>query len=73
MTTPIHSAHDLPDRLRELSSEMMTTSTAMAYFGGFNAEMADHAAEMAGAAVIAAGWADVIEDELKSPKKKDEK
>ena len=52
---------------------MMTTSTAMAYFGGFNAEMADHAAEMAGAAVIAAGWADVIEDELKSPKKKDEK
>lgn len=68
MTPPIRSAHELPNRLHELSTEMLTISPAMSYFGGFNPAMAEHAEQLAGAAAIADGWADGIESELQSLK-----
>lgn len=64
MTTPIHSAADIPARLRALSADMLDISAAMAYFGGFDQVMQDHANQLAGAAAIAAGWADGIEADV---------
>lgn len=64
MTTPITSLRDIPARLRALSAEMRAISDAMAYFGGLNTVMVNHANQLAGAAAIAAEWADCIESDL---------
>jgi len=52
---------DIVNRLRELSEQMIQLGTEMDYFGGFNAEIAEKGKELAGAGMIAKGWADDIE------------
>jgi len=49
------------NRLRELSEQMIQLGTEMDYYGGFNAEIAEKGKELAGAGMIANGWADEIE------------
>lgn len=52
-------------RLEAMATEMQSVSELMRYQGGFNAEMVQHANELAGAAGIARGWADGIRDDKK--------
>jgi hypothetical protein len=49
-------------RLRALSEEMQEVGTAIDYYYGFN-PLAAHGAEMVGAGMIAAEWADEMEKE----------
>jgi hypothetical protein len=49
-------------RLRSLSAEMQEVGTAIDYYYGFN-PLAAHGAEMVGAGLIAAEWADEMEKE----------
>ena len=49
-------------RLRSLSEEMQEVGTAIDYYYGLN-PLAAHGAEMVGAGLIAAEWADEMEKE----------
>lgn len=53
--------NELALELRVLSSRMIHIGAAMDYFGGFS-EIAQHGHEMMGAAMIAAQWADRMEE-----------
>lgn len=51
-------------RLRTLSTEMIEIGTAMDYYAGLSdGPMSQHGAELVGAGLIAAEWADEIEKE----------
>lgn len=54
------STHDIAKQLRWLSAHMLDIAVSIEYFGGF-AAWAAHGIELAGAAMIAADWADEID------------
>tara|TARA_R110002153_G_C13332612_1_gene498586 strand:+ start:13001 stop:13210 length:210 start_codon:yes stop_codon:yes gene_type:complete len=58
----------LIDALRKLADNMESIGSAMDYYGGFAAHIADHGNEIMGAALVARGWADGIENELEELK-----
>jgi hypothetical protein len=60
MTQPIPTRAEIADRLLKLADEMQDVGAAMDYFGGFDAEMAEHGRELVGAGAIARQWAEHI-------------
>ncbi len=59
------SKQELAQKIRELSMQMSEVATLIDYYGGFDAEMQQHAAELMGAALIAETWAEGIEEDEK--------
>ena len=55
----------IADQLKALSVQMINIGTAMDYYGGMGTDMAKHGAELIGAGLIAEGWAEHIEAEIK--------
>ena len=53
---------ELIARIRALADEMREVGAALDYFGGFDSEVAEHGREMIGAAGIAEGWAEGMEN-----------
>lgn len=55
--------------LSELSSHMLCVSERLKYFGGFNLEAAQHAAELLGAAKTVAHWSRKLKRKKATKKK----
>lgn len=54
---------DIPHHLRKLAEHMKDVATRMDYYGGFDGEMKEKAAELLNASRMSAEWADCIEFE----------
>ena len=54
---------ELIAEMRELSERMIDLAVKLDYFGGFDGEAAQHAAELVGASGLMFTWADVMEAE----------
>lgn len=52
---------DIPEELRKMSKHMDDVAVKMDYYGGFNGEMKEKAAELLNASRMALDWADYIE------------
>ena len=50
----------LADEIRAVATLMSGLAARMLYYGGLNERLRSHAGEMAGAAIIARGWAAAI-------------
>ena len=54
---------ELVQRLRDTAETMAGTANSLYFYGGFSAESAKHARELAGAAETVGEWADELEKE----------
>ena len=50
----------LAEQIDAVATLMWALAERMEYFGGFNGEMVKHSREMAGASILAKGWASAI-------------
>lgn len=58
---PIDAPREISKLLEELSDSMEEVAEYMEYYGGFNAEMVQHAKELRGAADLVSAWGREIE------------
>ena len=64
-------AETLANQIEVVAGVMSWLSDRMKYYGGFNRRLVRHAREMAGASVLAKGWAtEIRKQQAKKPKGK---
>jgi hypothetical protein len=57
---------EIATRLATLGAEMQDLGACMDYFGGFNARIAQHGAQMVAGGLVVQAWADSIIDEARA-------
>lgn len=57
---------EIATRLATLAAEMQDLGACMDYFGGFNARIAQHGAQMVAGGLVVQAWADAVMDEVRA-------
>lgn len=57
---------EIATRLATLAAEMQDLGACMDYFGGFNARIAKHGAQMVAGGLVMQAWADAVMDEVRA-------
>lgn len=57
---------EIATRLAALAAEMQDLGACMDYFGGFNARIAQHGAQMVAVGLVVQAWADAVMDEVRA-------
>lgn len=57
---------EIATRLAAMAAEMQDLGACMDYFGGFNARIAQHGAQMVAGGLMVQAWADAVMDEVRA-------